>query len=533
MSTDPTPRHRPARPTAVALALILLSGGGWLAAQPAAATGHADTTLRPDPSQASAPFQGWGTSLVWFANATGHYPDEIREELAELTFGDEGLGLNIARYNIGGGHAPDVEDYLRPGGAVEGWWQAPEGTTREDTGWWDPADPAHWNEDADAAQRWWVDRVKDDVDHWEAFSNSPPWFMTGNGYVSGGFDPEEDQLRSDSVDDFSAYVVGAVERLEEQHGIEVDTLDPFNEPNTDYWSTELGEDGEPVGGDQEGAHMGPGLQQEVILSLAGELEAPGTSTSAVISAMDETNPSTFVENWDAYSPEVREAVAQLNVHTYGTDGREEVRDLAEEAGKPLWMSEVEGDYSDHGQDFESMEPGLGLAEQIVGDLNELDPQAWVFWQVVEDYDNMAPGGEFEDGGNWGSVQIPFDCTEEDTLETCPAETNRKFDTARNFTHHIEPGDRLMPTGDGSSVAALADEGDGASLVHVNDGDTERSVALDLSAFDRVGDRATVTPVVTDDDGALTEGDPVEVSEGEAVLTVPAESVTTFVVDGVS
>ncbi|MFB6864035.1 hypothetical protein ACFCV6_24245, partial [Streptomyces virginiae] len=39
------------------------------------------------------------------------------------------------------------------------------------------------------------------------------------------------------VDDFAAYLVGAVDRLEAAHGIEFATIDPFNEPNTNYWST--------------------------------------------------------------------------------------------------------------------------------------------------------------------------------------------------------------------------------------------------------------------------------------------------------
>ncbi len=80
----------------------------------------AGVTVTPDPSYAGAPFEGWGTSLGWFANATGGYPDEIRDRLADMVFGDEGLNLNIARYNVGGGNAPDVPDYLRGGGAVDG-----------------------------------------------------------------------------------------------------------------------------------------------------------------------------------------------------------------------------------------------------------------------------------------------------------------------------------------------------------------------------------------------------------------------------
>ncbi|MFF0824183.1 Ig-like domain-containing protein [Micromonospora haikouensis] len=501
------------------------------ASAPAPAAGAAPpvVTVRPDPSYQGQEFQGWGTSLVWFANATGGYPEEIRQRLADLVFGEQGLNLNIARYNIGGGNAPDVPDYLRPGGAVPGWWRAPDGTTRADTDWWDPENPQHWNPDADRAQRWWVDRIKNDVTRWETFSNSPPWFQTVSGYVSGGFDPAADQIRADRVDDFATYLVRVTQRLEAAHGITVDTIDPLNEPNTTYWSTRLGADGNPVGGRQEGAHAGPGLQQQVVRAVAAELRAAGSGTR--VSAMDETNPGTFATNWNAYPDDVRGLVDQLNVHTYGTGQRTTARDIAKGEDKPLWMSEVEGSWGD-GHSLTSMAPGLGMARHMVDDLRELEPSAWVFWQPVEDYDNMKPGGEFPQGSNWGSIQLPFDCTAADTLRTCPIYTNTKFDTVRNFTHHIRPGDRLVAVNDTSSVAAVA-TGGRATVVHVNDGTAARTVALDLSAFGAVAANATVTPVVTSADGALRRGTPVAVRDRAARVDVPAQSVTTFLVTGVS
>lgn len=516
--------------TAVLTALATGAALMGVPAQAEPAAPAASVTVRPDPSYRQERFEGWGTSLVWFANATGDYPPEIREKLARLLFDDDGLGLNIARYNIGGGNAPDVRDYLRAGGSVEGWWKAPAGTTREDTGWWSADDPADWNEDADATQRWWVERIKDDIDHWETFSNSPPWFMTVSGYVSGGFDSSADQLRTDAVDDFAAYVAGATRRLERAEGISVDTVDPFNEPNTPYWGTRLGADGEPVGGRQEGAHMGPELQAKVLRALAPALKK--AKVRADISAMDETNPGIFAQNWGAYSAADGDLVGQMNVHTYGTGQRTTVRDLAKAADKPLWMSEVGGDWGD-GQDFEDMRPGLGLAQQIVDDLRELEPRAWVFWQPVEDYDNMKPGGESAKGGNWGSIQLPFGCTAEDTLETCPIRTNTKFDTARNFTHFIKPGDRLIGTDDTSSAAAVGRDGGSASLVHVNRTTEARTVTLDLSKFGEVSRRATVTPVVTDAGGRLERQAPIRVKDRTAAFTVPAQSVTSFEIKGVS
>ena len=85
----------------------------------------------------------------------------------------------------------------------------------------------------------------------ETFSNSPPWFMTESGYVSGNYNASQDQLKRTSIGDFTAYLVKVTEHLEAAHGIKVDTIDPFNELNTSYWGTQLGADGRPTGGRQE------------------------------------------------------------------------------------------------------------------------------------------------------------------------------------------------------------------------------------------------------------------------------------------
>jgi hypothetical protein len=483
-------------------------------------------TVYIDPSyQHYAPFDGWGTSLVWFANITGGYPDPIRNQLADMLFGENGLRLNIARYNIGGGNAPDVRgDYMKVGATMEGFWRAPPGITREDMDWWDPDNPDHWNFDADANQRWWIDRIKDRVDIWEAFSNSPPWFQTVSGYVSGGFDPSVDQIRADRVDEFATYLVRVAEHIEDAHGIEFDTIDPLNEPNTNFWGTQLGPDGQPTGGRQEGAHAGPQLQQQVVLALAEALQ--GADTDAVIAAMDETNSGLFTTNWNAYGPAARAATAQLNVHTYGTNQRTSARDLAKGSDRPLYMSEVEGSFL-NGTSYTSMEPGLGIATRMVDDIRELEPTAWEFWQPIEDAIPQQQGN-----GNWGSIHIPFNCPPNATPQNCPIQTNTKFHTIRNFTHYIRPGDRFVGVSNSSSVAALKPSGDAATVVHVNNGTASRSVRLDLSGFATVSSQARVTPVVSSAAGGLVQGNPVPVVNRAATLTVPAKSVTTFLVTGV-
>lgn len=550
---------------AVALAAGAITATASVTASDESQAATTPVRVTPNPATASAPFEGWGTSLVWFANATGNYPADVRQKLFDAVFGEDGLNLNIARYNIGGGNATDVPSYLRPGGAVPGFWnpnlpatdaQGAITSTYADRerykAAWNPDDPTHYDFDADSAQRWWIDALKGKITHWEAFSNSPPYFLTQSGFVSGGINnATSEQLATADMDKFAGYLTTVVDELEKEHGIQFDTIDPFNEPNTNYWSTRI-----PSGATwptsesrQEGAHIGPQRQDEMIKALAARLADPDTRTDAVISAMDETNPGIFQTNWNAWSPEAKAAVDQLNVHTYGVQGRPIVRDIAKAADKPLWMSEVEGNWTP-GKGFNPVDigNGLGMAEHIQADLRELEPDAWVFWQPVEDLYNMEKVEQL----NWGSVFIDFDCNAEGKSErrikdgdadpSCKVLTNEKFNTVRNFTHYIKPGDHLIATNNTQSTAATDADGTGATIVHVNSETADRTVEIDLSRFGSVAAGATVTPVVTTQStlenptvNALKQGAAVAVNPATktATLTVPARSVTTFVIDGVS
>ncbi|MFC7431287.1 MULTISPECIES: Ig-like domain-containing protein [unclassified Agrococcus] len=572
---------RSRRGLAAALAIATAVSGGVLLAAPAPdASAATEVTITPNPGYRLSEFQGWGTSLVWFANATGDYPPELRQELFDRLFGEEGLDLNVARYNIGGGNASDVPDYLRPGAAVEGWWAeqldpaAGATSTYDDRAdflaEWDANDPASYDFSADATQRWWVDAIdaeQGDEMVWEAFSNSPPYFMTNSGFATGSFRSTDESVIADPAvaEAFATYLATVVAEMESEHGIDFQTLAPFNEPCNGYWGTSLpaGQQFPSLGGrTQEGAQIcpgpGPGQQQAILAEVEQALVEAGLDTS--ISSNDETNPGRFNQAWSAYGAEARDDVDQINVHTYGTNGRELTRDIARAEGLPLWMSEVGGNWvSGSGFDPLTIEGGLGIAQHITNDLRILQPDAYVLWQEVEDLYNM----EQVERLNWGSVFIDFDCAEPGTegysvrrladagwtegealpeSARCQVVTNSKFDTLRNFTHYIQPGSTIIATDDAQTTSAITPDGEGAAIVHVNAGE-ERVVTLDLSRFGAVAPGATVTPVVTTEadsidapsSNALEEGAPVAIDPTSmtATLTVPAASVTTFVVDGVS
>ncbi|WP_230629853.1 glycoside hydrolase [Sphingomonas sp. Leaf37] len=416
-------------------------------------------TLRPAIDRPSTEFEGWGTALAWFANVTGDWPLAERDRLADLFYTDRGLGWTIARYNIGGGNAGGIKPYLRPGGAVPGFWRLPSGTTGED---WRADAPAMWDWSQDATQRWWLDAIRDRVPTaiFEAFSNSPPWFMTISGRVSGAERGDDDNLRPGEEGRFATYLARSVDELQRRHRITFRTLSPVNEPNTNYWF---------AANKQEGAHWSPALQATMIDAADAALKARRLST--VIAAPDETSSHLFLTDIAAYPPTTMARIGQLNVHSYGNIHQTGVRDAARAAGIRLWMSEDDTPLDGDPEDFDAMPSALAFAEHIVLDLKRLEPAAWVFWQAIEDMSARKDAtGKIGPGSNWGLVKTDLTASAKGPHAIY---ITRKYWAMAQFSRYIRPGYRLVPVDDLDTAGALSPDGRTLALVHVNGGITPR------------------------------------------------------------
>jgi O-glycosyl hydrolase len=444
------------------LAFASASALGW----PLAARADEPTlsvTLRPAIERPAVVFEGWGTALAWFADVTGGWPDADRRRLADLFFGPDGLGWTIARYNIGGGNAADTPPYLRPGGAIPGFWRQPPGVSGKD--WWRPDDETMWDWSADARQRWWLDAIRDRVKApiFEAFSNSPPWFMTVSGRVSGAEKGVDDNLRPGHEGLFAAYLARVVDELQRRHKVAFRTLSPVNEPNTDYWF---------AANKQEGAHWGPARQAAMIDASAAALRARGLAT--VISAPDETNSHIFLQDWAAYPSATRAVIGQLNVHSYGAVHQTGVRDVARASGIRLWMSENDTPLDKDPEDFDGIASALAFAEHVVMDLKRLEPAAWVFWQAVEDLSTRGGAA----GSNWGLVKADLRGSD----PSHAIHVTRKYWAMAQFSRYIRPGYRLVPVDDIDTVGALSPDGRALVLVHVNGGLSPRRLDVPLKGW---------------------------------------------------
>ncbi len=440
-----------------------------------------DTELvKIDVNQRYQIFEGWGTSLCWWANHVGGWDEAARDAVVDAVVDPiDGMGYNIFRYNIGGGENPahDHMDRFRdmPGFLAE------DGT---------------WDWDADANQRAVLlsiaERGSDVI--LEAFSNSPPYWMTVSGCASGSSDGSNN-LREDSYDAFADYLTEVVLHYRDELGVTFRTLEPLNEPNANWWKSN---------GTQEGCHFSPSNQQRIIRATVASLSTKGL-TDTTISASDENSMDEAARNIAAFDDATIEAMGQINVHSYAGSERAQLRVLADRLGKRLWQSES----GPLGQTLNGdMEAAMFMAGRIIVDLRELQPEAWIDWQSGDP------------SRNWASFTL-------DDADQTYAPLKRFYMHA-GFSRFIRPGAVFVAIDDEDMVAALSADQSVLTIVVRNGSRSEaHSYTFDITTLPAVGSNLQVYRTSSEED--LEQLEPIDIDGYSFVATAPAYSITTFVV----
>jgi galactan endo-1,6-beta-galactosidase len=456
-------------------------------------------TVAVDPGADYGRWEGWGTSLAWWATVFGD-----RDDFADLWFTTKtvtyrgtalpGLGMNIARYNLGACGWNNVEGQTMVASPniprfkqIEGFWQD-----------WRNEDPASsaWNWSADGPQRAALVKATQRGAMSELFANSPMWWMCLNHNPSGAANGGNN-LQSWNYRRHAAHLAEVAKRAKDSWGVTFRTVDPFNEPSSDWWRAD---------GKQEGCHIDAGVQRTVLRHLRDELNKRGL-TSTWISASDETSYDLARTTWNSFDSATRALVNQVNVHGYqGSGGR---RDLLHQDvradGKVLWNSET-GDADG---------TGLTMASNLCLDFRWLHPTAWVYWQVMDPT------------AGWSLIHY-----DGNTLQ--PGNVQTKLYVLAQFTRHIRPGMRVIGTDAGNAVAAYDPATRRLVLVAVNTGSAQ-TITFDLSRFGTVPS-ATVPRWSTATSGS---GDRytqrVDMRPDGKLLRVPfaAGAVQTLQIDGVA
>ncbi|MBR2284839.1 MAG: discoidin domain-containing protein [Ruminococcus sp.] len=452
-------------------------------------------------------FEGWGTSLCWWANRIG-YSDSLSQKAANAFYGDDGLRLNIARFNIGGGDDPSHTHITRTDSNMPGYTKYNNGSVIYD-----------WS--ADSNQRnvlmKAIAAAGDDMIV-EMFSNSPPYYMTNSGCSSGAVDANSNNLRNDMYDDFAAYLAEVCYHYKTEWGIDIQSIDAMNEPYTNYWGANSPK--------QEGCHFDQGDSQSTIIVELQKAMAAKVMDDVLISGTDETSIDTQITSFNKLSDQAKNTISRIDTHTYSGSKRSALKDTAVSAGKNLWMSEVDGG-STAGTNAGEMGAALWLAGRITTDLNDLNASAWIMWQVIDSHISAAGYNGNKDtgmvntsGGYWGVAVADHD--NDNIILT------KKYYAFGQYTRYIRPG-MIMLNSSGSTVAAFDPETGRLVIVAYNTSDSSSSISFDLSGFGAVGTSAQTIRTSASENWKNVGNTAVS---GELLnAELAANSITTFIIDG--
>ena len=443
---------------------------------------YAQTKVVVDPGKRYQLFEGWGTSLCWWAELVGAWDEaNYKKMLGAVADPDTGLGYNIFRYNIGGGDQPGHRHLTKGdgGAAVPGY----KPTERGDYDW--TADPNQRN-----VLFWLAKQVKDPI--FEAFSNSPPWWMTKSGCVSGGVNGA-DNLKSDYFDDFADYLSEVAKHFKQEWGITFRTVEPFNEPSAGWWN---------ANGSQEGCGF-KNKQSEMIVELGRALKKKGLFPETSVSAADESNIGDALARFNSYSAEARSYMFQVNTHSYsGYDSRANLYNAAFAADKRIWQSES-GPLSRD----DKIDITLWMANVILHDLRDMKANAWVDWQVADP------------GDNWRTIAVNH---KRQTFSYAP-----RFYMHAAFSRAIRPGSRFIDSDNNNTIAAIRPDSS-LVIVALNMGSSDVKYAFDLSKFATIGSKAKVQRFTLP--AALKADSDIDVLGKSVTVTAKAQSIVTLVIE---
>ena len=452
-------------------------------------------------------FQGWGTSLCWWANRVG-YSDVLAQKTADLFYGDEGLRMNIARFNIGGGDDPTHHHITRTDSNMPGYTVYNNGNVTYD-----------WN--ADYNQRNVVQRAikacGDDMIV-EMFSNSPPYYMTNSGCSTGNKDSGKNNLRDDQYTAFAEYLAEVCAHYEKYWGVKVQSIDPMNEPYTNFWGA--------FSYKQEGCHFDQGnSESKILVELKKSLDKRGLN-DVIVCGTDETSIDTQIDSFNKLSSEAKSILGRIDTHTYGGSQRSKLKETALANGKNLWMSEVDGS-GVAGTNAGEMASGLWLAERMALDCNELNCSAWILWQAIDNHissvgmnGNKDKGMVNVNGGFWGLAVADHDKNE--------VILTKKYYSFGQFSRYIRPGMTMLKS-TGNTMAAFDEKTGRLVVVAINSGSSAQEFNVDLSGFDEVG--VSAQAIRTSNTESWKDVGNIALNGTSLKTQLAPQSITTYIVDG--
>jgi O-glycosyl hydrolase len=438
---------------------------------------------------------GWGGSLCWWANIMGGYSDEKISQICNwITNPVTGLNMNIFRFNIGGGDAPGHKHMRTDGGDMPGYKDS-------------LAAPYNWKSDANQRkilQRLIAARIANtgfnDVKI-IGFSNSPPWWMTVSGCASGSVDGLSTNLKADMFDDFADYLTDVTRYYHDSIGITFNNLEPFNEPFSNWWK---------ANGGQEGCRFTQDDQHKMIRELYAKMQQKNMLSYCRISAMDANSIDEEYNGLVGYVSvgDVLAKINRIDVHSYAGTKRAEIAALATAHNLPVWQSES-GPLSIGGSPRFQM---LTVCDRIITDFKELNCKAWIDWQLAAD-----------NSPQWGLLVGKY----KEPLN--PVEPGIDFYLRAQFSRFLKTGYHIIGNNAPNVLTAISPDEKELVIIATNSKKEEISFSFNLNQFHVTGPVAKVITCAQQSLNILNESSTTNTGAKAINYKALPESVCTFIV----
>ncbi|MDD4991751.1 MAG: glycoside hydrolase [Paludibacter sp.] len=438
---------------------------------------------------------GWGGSLCWWANIMGGYSDEKITQICNwITSPVSGLNMNIFRFNIGGGDALDHKHMRTDGGNMPGYKDSLTA-------------PYNWKSDANQRkilQRLIAARIANvginDVTV-IGFSNSPPWWMTVSGCASGSVDGLTTNLKADMFDNFADYLTDVTRHYHDSLGITFNNLEPFNEPFSNWWK---------ANGGQEGCRFTQDDQHKMIRVLYAKMQQKNMLSYCRISAMDANSIDEEYDGLIGYQKagDILSKISRIDVHSYAGTKRAEIAKLAATNNLPVWQSES-GPLSIGGSPRFQM---LTVCDRIITDFKELNCKAWIDWQLAAD-----------DSPQWGLLVGKY------KEASNPVEPGIDFYLRAQFSRFLKIGYRIIPNNAPNVLTAISPDEKELVIIASNSHKENKTFNFNLSSFDGIGIITKVLTCAQSSLNMLNQSSTFTISEKSFSYEAMPESVCTFTV----
>ncbi|WP_280911110.1 glycoside hydrolase [Streptomyces sp. SAI-208] len=484
--------HRKRSALLTAAAAFAVAGPLISAPQASAAT----PTVAEVSPHAAQTIDNIGASGAWWVNDLKNFDPKVQARVAKLLFSKDGLALSSYRYNIGGGgtgvtYAPRApEDFLKDDGSYD------------------------WSKDK-AGRTFLYAAARYGVQDLIAFVNSAPAQWKTNAKSCGGY------LKAENTQDFAHYVADVTDHFAKQ-GVTFDYISPFNEPTNSFDS--CGQEGMLVPVDQ---------RDDIVRALGAEQRARQQRTGIIADESSSTvSFNTELPQWIS-QPDTAQYVDRLAHHTYnnpGDDQRAKIYETSRSVGKRSWSTEIccfgKGG-TGWAQEYDpTIDGGLNLSRIIYKDFATAHDSAFQWWVALSEMIGSDPLARNDEGWNDGLIYYDpnYAANGNQTLYF-----TKRYYALGQYSKFVRPGavaHNVTGVPEGVEVSTYDDHGKWVVVAN-NHNTTDTAVNLHFNSKAPVRASKAVRTSATESWANVTKP---AVRGGTASATLPARSVTTYVLD---